>query len=166
MFLNITCHVKSICIWWHTFHIVSSVALVLAGHVSEAHISWLGCTYRNTTPLSASIYKAHSVLSAALPSAICSEANCLPPSPAPPLIQSGLGLLAHFSWIILYIKLLNINDICNTFVGSVLSTLRGFIAALPVLINARRHGWALSSCPEQNQTANPNYMLLVNHLWR
>jgi len=65
----------------------------------------------------------------------------------------------------LYIKLLNINGICNTFVGYVLSTL-GWLSLLSMISYQcyRRHGWGLSSCPEQNQTANPNYMLLVNRL--
>ncbi len=40
----------------------------------------------------------------------------------------------------------------------------GVIAALPALIHARLHGCTGSSCPEQNHTANPNYMLIVNHL--
>ncbi len=40
----------------------------------------------------------------------------------------------------------------------------GVIAALPALIHARLHGCAGSSCPEQNHSANPNYMLIVNHL--
>ncbi len=40
----------------------------------------------------------------------------------------------------------------------------GVIAALPALIHARLHGCAGSSCPEQNHTANPNHMLIVNHL--
>jgi len=39
-------------------------------------------------------------------------------------------------------------------------SLRGVIAALPVLIHARLHGCAGSSCPEQNHTANTNSMQL------
>ncbi len=39
----------------------------------------------------------------------------------------------------------------------------GVIAALPALIHARLHGCAGSFCPEQNHTANPNGMLIVNH---
>ncbi len=59
----------------------------------------------------------------------------------------------------MYIKLLNFNNICNTFVGYVLFTL-GVITALPALIHARLHGCAGSSCPEQTHTANPNCMLI------
>ncbi len=59
----------------------------------------------------------------------------------------------------MYIKLLNFNNICNTFVGYVLFTL-GVITVLPALIHARLHGCARSSCPEQNHTANTNCMLI------
>ncbi len=40
-----------------------------------------------------------------------------------------------------------------------------FVCTLPALIYARLHGCAGSSFPEQNHTANPNCMLIVNHLW-
>jgi len=45
-------------------------------------------------------------------------------------------------------------------VGSVLFSLRGVVTAL---IHARLHGCRGSSCPEQNQTANP---LIVNRIWQ
>lgn len=38
------------------------------------------------------------------------------------------------------------------------------IAALSALIHARLHGCAWISCPEQNQTANPNCLLIVNRI--
>ena len=40
----------------------------------------------------------------------------------------------------------------------------GIIAALPALIHARLHGCAGSSRPERNRSANPNCMLIVNHI--
>ncbi len=62
----------------------------------------------------------------------------------------------------MYIKLLNFNNICNTFVGYAYP---GGLSLLSLLSShARLHGCAGSSCPEQNNTANPNCMLIVNHL--
>jgi len=46
----------------------------------------------------------------------------------------------------------------NIHVGSVLFTLRGVIADLPALINARLHGCAWSS---RNHSANPNWQYTI-----
>lgn len=65
------------------------IASVLAGHISQAHISWFSwfmSTYRNMTLSQHSCVRHHAVLSAALK--CCLGANYPPISPAPPLIHS------------------------------------------------------------------------------
>ncbi len=149
----------------------SSVALVLAGHVSKARISWLSADLRlplgiDVDPITAPIYK---ILQYYHQLSCCSIANYSPLSPTPPIVSQDSAFWFSFEsdlFLKCYIKLLNFYDICNTFMLVLFCLPWGLLLLSLLFIHARLHGCAGSSCPEQNHTANPNCILIVSYLWR
>ncbi len=64
-----------------------------------------------------------------------------------------------FNYWTLMISVIHVCWFCSIYSGGVITT-------LSARIHVRLYGCTGSSCPEQNDTTNPDFMLIVNYLWQ